>query len=50
MEYRILYKERGKEVQVTTYNGPLTEDEIIEFFGLRNFDVEYYQIDYAVTY
>lgn len=43
-KYRIRYKEVGRSrIGETTYSGPLSETEVIEFFGLD--DVEWYEVE-----
>ena len=44
-KYKINYKEVGKEHIGTCYHsGNLSKDEVIEFFGLNEPDVEWYEI------
>ena len=44
-KYKIRYKEVGRSrIGETTYSGPLSEDEVIEFFGLDGNDVEWYEV------
>ena len=45
-KYRIRYKEVGRSrMGETTYTGPLSEEGVIEFFGLDGDDVEWYTIE-----
>lgn len=45
-KYRIRYKEFGRSrTGETTYSGPLSEGEVIEFFGLDGDDIEWYEIE-----
>lgn len=45
-KYKIRYKEVGRSrIGETTYSGPLSEDEVIKFFGLDGDDVEWYTIE-----
>ena len=44
--YKITVKEVGHESPITTeYNGVISREEVIEFFGLRAPDVESYEIE-----
>ena len=46
MQYKIRYKEVGRSrIGETTYSGPLSETEVIAFFGLDGDDVEWYEIE-----
>lgn len=47
MQYIIKFKEVGKQnVLQTSYSGKeVTEEYLIEFFGLNNPDVEWYKIE-----
>ena len=44
-KYKINYKEAGSERIGTCYHsGDLSKDEVIEFFGLNEPDVEWFEI------
>ena len=44
--YKIKYKEVGSSrIGETAYSGPLSETEVIKFFGLDGDDVEWYEIE-----
>lgn len=47
MEYIIKFKEVGREWSSTSYlcQEPVTEEFLISFFGLKEQDVESYQIE-----
>lgn len=47
MEYIIKFKEVGREWSSTSYlcQEPVTEEFLISFFGLKEEDVEAYQIE-----
>ena len=45
-KYKIRYKEVGRSrIGETTYSGPLSETEVIAFFGLDGDDVEWYEVE-----
>ena len=46
-KYKIRNKEVGRSrIGETTYSGPLSEDEVVEFFGLdKGDDVEWYEVE-----
>ena len=45
--YKIYYKDQLSKGHICTtmYCGNKTEEEIIEFFGLNNSDVEWYKVE-----
>lgn len=46
MKYIVRYKEVGRSrIGETTYSGPLSEEEVVEFFGLDKEDVEWYTVE-----
>lgn len=43
--WKVSYKERGSSaVRVTIYEGVLTRNEVIEFFGLNSPDIVWYEV------
>ena len=43
--WKVSYMERGSSaVHTTTYEGVLTRDEVIEFFGLDSPDIAWYEV------
>ena len=43
--WKISYMERGSSaVRVTTYEGVLTRDEVVEFFGLNSPNIVWYEV------
>ena len=45
-KYKIRYKEVGRSrIGEATYIGPLSETEVIAFFGLDGDDVEWYEVE-----
>lgn len=43
--WKVSYMERGSSaVHVTTYEGVLTRDEVVEFFGLNSSDIVWYEV------
>lgn len=43
--WKVSYMERGSSaVHTTTYEGVLTRDEVIEFFGLDSPDIVWYKV------
>lgn len=44
-KYKIYYKEWGREPSSTTHEGFKTPEELVEFFGLNEPDVEWYKIE-----
>lgn len=44
-KYKIYYKEVGREPRHTTHEGLKTPEELVEFFGLNEPDVEWYKIE-----
>lgn len=46
--YNITFKEVGNNhIMTTSHTGNLTKNEVIDFFGLNNNDVEWYEINEA---
>ncbi len=45
-KWKVMYLEKGKKSWGTTYiTGKLSEEEVIEFFGLKGPDVESYKVE-----
>ena len=45
-KYKIYFREAGKKhIGETTYSGPLSKEEVVEFFGLDKGDVEWYEVE-----
>lgn len=46
MKYRVRFREVGiNRIGETTYSGPLSKEEVVEFFGLDKGDVEWYEVE-----
>lgn len=49
-KWQIKYKEVGKDIVGTCYHsGNLSREEVIYFFGLKDPDIEWYELDYMVS-
>lgn len=45
-KYKVRYREVGSDlIGETTYSGPLSKEEVVEFFGLDKGDVEWYEVE-----
>ena len=45
-KYKVRYREVGRSrIGETTYSGPLSKEEVVEFFGLDKGDVEWYEVE-----
>lgn len=48
-KFKVRFKEVGKSrIGETSYTGPLSEEDVIKFFGLDDDDVEWYKIEEIV--
>lgn len=44
-KFKVRYREVGRSrIGETTYRGPLSKEEVVEFFGLDKGDVEYMRL------
>lgn len=45
-KYKVRYREVGSDrIGETTYSGPLSKEEVVEFFELNKGDVEWYEVE-----
>lgn len=45
-KFKVRYREVGRSsIGETTYSGPLSKEEVVEFFGLDKGDVEWYEVE-----
>lgn len=45
MKYKVIFSEKGKVMQTTYDKYNATREEIIEWFGLNNSDIDWFKIE-----
>ena len=45
MKYKVIFSENGKVMQTTYNKYNATREEIIEWFGLNNSDIDWFKIE-----
>lgn len=45
MDYKVIYKEVGRNPRTTHFYNAKSESQVIEHFGLTDPDVEYYKLE-----
>lgn len=45
MDYKIIYKEVGRNPRTTYFSNAKSESQVIEHFGLNDPDIEYYKLE-----
>lgn len=45
MKYRVIFSENGKVMQTTYNKYNATKEEIIDWFGLQNSDIDWFKIE-----